>query len=144
MSDIEILSRTQVINVESPENKEVSVLYRTQRIIVDSPTSTRVVSGGPVGPRGVPGQDGTDGEQGPPGQSAEGLISYRHIQPNQDPSPHWVIVHNLGYKPGGVFVTDSAGTQQTGKVTHIDSTTLTIDFFINGEPAAFSGEAELS
>jgi hypothetical protein len=142
MSDSEILSRTQVINVESPEDKEVSVVYRTQRLIVDSPTSTRVVSAGPVGPRGVPGQDGTDGEQGPPGQSAEGLISYRHVQ--SSPSSHWEIVHNLGYKPGGVFVTDSAGTQHTGKVTHIDATTLTIDFTVNGQPAEFSGEAELS
>lgn len=52
----------------------------------------------------------------------------------------WTINHNLGYKPGGIMVFDSANTPWFGSVTHLDDNTLTIDF----GAAVFGGKAYLS
>jgi hypothetical protein len=48
-------------------------------------------------------------------------------------------VHNLGFKPGGVLVTDSAGSEVLGSITQIDTNTVQIDF-----STAFGGFAYLS
>lgn len=40
----------------------------------------------------------------------------------------WVINHNLGYEPGGVFVTDSGGTEWLGEIEHNSVNQLTITF----------------
>jgi hypothetical protein len=48
-------------------------------------------------------------------------------------------VHNLGFKPGGVMVTDSAGSEVVGSITQIDDNTTQIDF-----STAFGGFAFLS
>lgn len=126
---------------------EIDVLSGTQRIIVSGPETVRVVSAGPPGPPGIGGSPGPTGPTGPAGPTGPGggdptILSYRHVQSSA--LPIWTIHHDLGYKPGGVFVVDSAGVQQIGRITHIDNNTLTIAFFVNNLPASFGGEAELS
>jgi hypothetical protein len=55
-------------------------------------------------------------------------------------APVWTIIHNLGYKPGGIVVEDSAHNDVFGyHVNHIDDTTLTLTFSV-----FFSGYAYLS
>lgn len=52
----------------------------------------------------------------------------------------WDIVHNLGYKPGGIVVKDSAGSLWLpGEIDYIDDNHLTLTF-----NAAFGGVAYLS
>lgn len=72
----------------------------------------------------------------PPLDLAE--ISYRHVQ--LVAASTWTVVHNLGYKPAGIVVIDSAGTTiEGGAVTYVDDTTLTLTFAV-----AFGGEAYVS
>lgn len=92
---------------------------------------------GPPGPSGPPGPDGPPGPQGDPG-----VVSYRHVQ--SSPSAVWTVNHNLGYRPGGVYVEDSSHTPVAGRVHHIDANTLTISFFVGGVAAAMGGEADIS
>jgi len=68
----------------------------------------------------------------------DGRSSYRHMQ--NVPATTWTVVHGLGYRPGGVYAKDSAGTQWFGDVQHVDENTLTINF----GTASFSGEAYIS
>lgn len=45
------------------------------------------------------------------------------------PSNHWVVVHGLGFNPGGVRIEDYAGTDYEGfDVTHVTDNELHIDF----------------
>jgi len=64
-------------------------------------------------------------------------ISYTHTQ--GVPATVWNVVHNLGYKPGGVYVEDSAGSPNDAAIDHIDSNSLTLTFV-----GATSGFALLS
>jgi hypothetical protein len=57
--------------------------------------------------------------------------------PQNTPSAHWSITHNLGFDPV-VAVLDSAGSLVEGDVTHLNGNVLTVDF-----AAAFSGVAYL-
>jgi hypothetical protein len=84
--------------------------------------------------QGPPGPQGQQGEPGLPGSAPQ---AYTHDQ--MVPSDTWVIVHNLGYMPGGVVVVDSAGTNVEGSVSHDSTSQITITF-----SAAFSGKAYLS
>lgn len=98
---------------------------------------------GPTGPAGadstVPGPTGPTGPQGPPGSGGGGgSAAYTHSQGT--PSPVWVINHNLGFVPGGVLITDSAGTQVNAEIQVIDLNTIEIDF----SPSSFGGFAYLS
>lgn len=62
---------------------------------------------------------------------------YRHIQ--DVPSADWVIVHNLGFYPGGSSVIDSAGSSVEGDIEYTDTSSLTLHF-----SAPFAGTANLS
>jgi hypothetical protein len=73
----------------------------------------------------------------PPAAADPPVLAYRHAQPV--PSAQWIIVHNLGFRPSGVLVTDAGGNEVEGAVAHLDPTTTTITF---GLPV--SGIADLS
>lgn len=62
---------------------------------------------------------------------------YLHIQ--SAPAASWDVAHNLGFFPGGVLVTDSAGTEVEGAVTQLDVNHLRVDFAV-----PFSGTAAVS
>jgi hypothetical protein len=64
--------------------------------------------------------------------------SYIHTQ--NIASSSWTVNHNLGYKPGGILVMDSAGENWVGEVTHIDNNTLIINF----NSSSFGGRAYIS
>lgn len=51
----------------------------------------------------------------------------------------WDIIHNLGYEPAGIFVTDSGGMEWIGEVEHLSINRLTITF-----KAPFGGTVRLS
>lgn len=86
--------------------------------------------GGPAGP---------EGPQGPAGPSGEGVVAgfYAHVQ--SMPSAVWTITHNLGFRPAGVTVVDSGGTNVEGDIVYTSANTMTISFV-----AAFGGTAYLS
>ena len=63
--------------------------------------------------------------------------AYRHEQ--STPSAEWTVEHDLGYRPAGVLVMDSAGTIVEGAVTLNTEVTTVLSF-----AAAFSGTADLS
>jgi hypothetical protein len=67
---------------------------------------------------------------------------YLHFQ--GVPAAVWTINHDLGFFPGGVTVVDSGGGVQIGRVDYINTNTLTVSFFVGGNPVAFSGSAFLS
>lgn len=73
----------------------------------------------------------------PPAAAAPPVLAYRHAQ--AVPATPWIIVHNLGFRPSGVLVTDTDGHPVEGVVAHLDPTTTTITF---GLP--ISGIADLS
>ena len=96
---------------------------------------------GPKGDPGDPGPQGPKGDRGPAGGGGgpdEGVENYMHSQ--IIPAAVWTIVHNMGFVPGGVLVTDSAGTIVIGTITVIDANTIRIDF----GPSVFGGYAYLS
>lgn len=90
---------------------------------------------GPPGPPGQQGPPGDTGPQGPPGTSVNG--SYRHVQGPALIS--WVIHHNLGFRPGGITIIDSAGDVVEGDIVHLDDNTVVLTF-----TSAVGGEAYLS
>ena len=51
----------------------------------------------------------------------------------------WTITHNLGYEPGGVTVTDSAGTTVIGTIQHTSTNQIVVSF-----SSAFAGKAFIS
>lgn len=94
----------------------------------------RPTTPGPAGPPGAAGPPGSAGDPGPAGPAGG---TYLHIQ--NSPQSTWSVVHNLGFKPGGVAVIDSAGTVVEGQITHLDVNSLRLDFSV-----PFSGTASLS
>lgn len=54
-------------------------------------------------------------------------------------SASWVIVHNLGFNPGGISVVDTAGNVVEGDVHYDSVNQITLTF-----SAPFSGHAYLS
>jgi hypothetical protein len=97
---------------------------------------------GEPGPQGDPGPKGDKGDQGDPGAPGSAPQAYRHVQ--SIPSAVWVVNHNLGYKPAVGQIKDSGGTLWFGVPNHLDDNTLTLSFYVAGEPVAFSGEADFS
>lgn len=79
------------------------------------------------------------GPQGLQGEPGDNVGSYTHSQ--LIPADEWVIPHNLGYKPAGVSVFDSAGTGPflAVKVVHDNLNQMTISFAL-----PFAGTAEVS
>lgn len=69
-------------------------------------------------------------------QAGGGADHYVHTQDVAATS--WNVQHNLGKYPA-VSVVDSAGTEVTGDVVHIDAASLTLNF-----SAPFSGRAYLN
>lgn len=69
-----------------------------------------------------------------------GVSGGNYIHRQAVASSTWTVNHNLGYKPGGILILDSAGTQWFGAVIHIDNNNLILDF--NG--LTFGGKAYLS
>lgn len=127
-----------------PQNSTavVAVPVSTDVMVLDEPvTVATIVSQGatvlgtvPAGPRGPKGDTGDTGEQGPPGSNG----FYRHIQ--DVASTVWTIPHNLGYRPAGIWVEDSAGTRWfPGDVEH-----PTVNLTVITWSAPFSGTADLS
>lgn len=53
-------------------------------------------------------------------------LSFRHDQ--GIPASVWIITHNLGYRPAGVYVEDSGGTPNEPAIAHIDITTVELTF----------------
>jgi len=99
------------------------------------PTGPASTVPGPTGPQGA---TGSTGPTGPPGSSGGGgAAAYVHDQ--SVPSDTWVIVHNLGYFPGGVIVVDSGGTTVEGSIQFDSANQITITF-----SAAFGGKAYIS
>lgn len=101
----------------------INITEQTEAVNVSVTETTEQVT---INVTEVLGRDGRDGG------------SYTHLQPIA--ASVWNVNHNLGYKPGGIFVKDSAGSQWWGDVSHIDNNNLTINF--NG--ASFAGEAYFS
>ena len=64
-------------------------------------------------------------------------LAHRHHQATA--AAVWIISHGLGFRPGGVLVTDLAGNSVEGVVSHPDLLTTHITF---GAP--ISGIADLS
>lgn len=51
----------------------------------------------------------------------------------------WTVTHNLGYKPGGIFVEDSSGEYWMGDIFHVNNNEFTITF-----SASFGGKVYVS
>lgn len=66
------------------------------------------------------------------------LGNHTHIQ--NTAASTWTINHNLGYKPAGIRVFDSANAEWIGAVTYPDNNNILISF----GSAAFAGIAYLS
>lgn len=64
-------------------------------------------------------------------------IRYRHVQTS--PASTWIVSHNLGTKPGGVSIVDSADTVIIGDITYDSLNVLTIKL-----SSSFSGKAYIS
>ncbi|RIV20340.1 hypothetical protein DYU11_20015 [Fibrisoma montanum] len=76
------------------------------------------------------------GGTGGPGQAWPG--SFLHTQ--STPASVWTINHNLGYRPAGIVVRDSAGSLWAYEVEYLTTNTLTLSF----GNAQFAGSAYLS
>ncbi len=63
--------------------------------------------------------------------------AFQHTQGSAAAS--WTIDHNLGYEPGGVTVTDSAGTTVIGTIQHTSANQIVVSF-----SSAFAGKAYIS
>lgn len=64
-------------------------------------------------------------------------IRYTHVQ--SAAASTWSVAHNLGARPGGVTVVDSADTVVFGDVSYLSDNALTISF-----SSAFGGKAYIS
>lgn len=141
MSGVEVFSRVQKIIVTPPASLELQE-SNSQWIDARPNANVSIVNAGPMGPGGPEGPTGPTGPTGPQGPAGTGAVSYRHVQ--STPASVWTITHNLGYRPGGIFVEDTAHNQVNGRVQHVDANSLTISFFVSTTPSAMAGEAELS
>lgn len=121
---------TSVVTVNEPTS--LVTVQETDGTVEIPVAAPQVIEIGVLGPQGPPGEDST--VPGPPGASGG---SYEHSQGSA--SDTWVIVHNLGYRPAGILVVDSAGTEWEGDPVHDSVNQLTIRF-----NAAFGGTAFLS
>lgn len=119
----------------------VVVVRQTKAVVKVTPAPAPVVKITTArGLPGVPGADGAPGEPGPQGEpGAPGAAPQAYTHTQGDPLAVWTVEHNLGYRPGGVLVVDSGGSEVEGIVSHVDANTLTITFL-----AAFGGFAYLS
>ncbi len=91
---------------------------------------------GPEGPPGPPGESikGDKGDQGNPGMSGDNY--YLHVQ--NEPATRWIVPHGMGKYPV-VCAFDTSGDEIEGKVTHITTALLWIDWSV-----AVAGQAQLN
>lgn len=93
---------------------------------------------GPPGPAGPAGPAGPQGVQGEPGLAGSAPQAFEHEQ--SVASATWTITHNLGYRPAGILVFDTAGSEWVpGVIIHSSINELVIQW-----SAPFSGTAYLS
>ena len=113
MSNIDVLSQTQVINVTLPGQTIVVNPVTSVPLVVDQAApSISIVNAGP---------------QGPPGQGA----GFNFTQSSALTS--WTINHNLGYKPS-VQVFTVGGLEMLAEVQHtsINQTVVTFNSAVSG------------
>jgi hypothetical protein len=67
-----------------------------------------------------------------------GDLTYVHHQ--LAPAAVWTYAHNLGKYPS-VTIVDSGGNEVRGIVSYLDINTVSIAFFVGGQPVAFGGSA---
>jgi hypothetical protein len=128
------------INAPAGSSETSVVLEESETVIaLQEQGGVTVESATVPGPQGGPGEKGDQGDPGAPGSAPQ---AYRHVQ--SIPSAVWVVNHNLGYKPAVGQIKDSGGTLWFGVPNHLDDNTLTLSFYVAGEPVAFSGEADFS
>lgn len=85
---------------------------------------------GPQGPPGVQGPAGEPGGQGEPGEQGEQGPPAPHFEQTfVDPSPAWVIVHNMDVFPV-VTLHDLYGIQISGDVVMPDRNTVVVTFAV--------------
>lgn len=109
----------------------VGDLWTTQ----NPPPAYLPVYEGPQGPEGLPGPPGPQGPKGDEGDPAKTAFVWDQMTP----ASSWVVLHNLGYFPAGIWITDSGGQDVEGEVTHDSVNQLTLSF-----SAAFSGKVLIS
>jgi hypothetical protein len=127
--DLNILPVSLALEISDPD------------ITIENPAPFSISLGAVMGPRGPEGQvgpQGIQGIQGPPGAAGSAPQAYEHEE--SPASATWVITHNLGYRPAGILVFDTAGSEWVpGVVTHNSVNQLVLQW-----SAAFSGVAYLS
>jgi hypothetical protein len=146
MSPVEIAPiEVEVIVTPSPnteitvEETGVTIDVQPAEVTIDivQDPELHLLEIGIPGPPGAPGEIGPMGPPGPPGTPVGGAIAYEHDQ--SAPSSTWTVVHNLGYRPGGVSIEDTLGRDVEGEIAHINTNSLTISFL-----APFAGKAYIS
>jgi hypothetical protein len=119
---VNIVTQTKKTNVATEAGPQVFVTAKGELVQVN------ITDGLPM-PFPVP------GPQGDPGVSGG---SYTH---NQDVAAStWTINHNLGYKPAGIKIFDSAGNECYGTIISMTTNQIIINF----GTAGFTGQAFLS
>jgi|SaaInlV_100m_DNA_3_1039692.scaffolds.fasta_scaffold00696_3 hypothetical protein len=136
---------------------------KTATVVTEGKTDTLTISEGgrdslTINSPGLPGPSNTlsIGTVGVGESSTDAAASITGTAPNQTlnltipqsgahkhtqgaASNEWTIVHNLGYRPGGLKVIDSGGTEVVGNVTYSSVNQLVINF-----SSSFGGTAYLS
>ena len=139
---IDVEPEQQVLLMQEPPRTTVVTESGDDTLLLVS-TGIRGARGekGDRGEKGEPGEDSTvPGPQGPPGQDAIGSAietSYRHVQALPDAT--WTVNHNLGYRPGGLTILNTAGDAMEADPVYMDSNIIVINFSL-----AVAGEAYVS
>lgn len=136
-ADVVVMSAPVEVVIDEAPPQVVSVEDAGTTVQVEE-TVFSVVEVAQQGLPGAPGPAGPQGLPGPPGPSGDAALYYTHTQGS--PTTTWVINHNLGYRPAGILVEDSAGSEnEPSDVEHVDTTTTILHFAY-----AFGGTAILS
>lgn len=107
MTDVNVISGTQTIDVNPIVEQTIDVDSVTQQVTVSPATSSiSITNSGPVGPSG----------------SSAG---YNFTQSSD--SDFWIINHNLGYKPS-VQTFTVGGLEVIGEVQHVSNNQATVSF----------------
>lgn len=139
---ISIVRGAPTVKIERSGPTMVTVVRAAPAVsVVKNQPTVSVVRGGAkisISRDGVPGPRGGIGPQGPQGPAGGDTGYYYHVQ--SSPSSVWTIQHNMGYRPAGIRVYDSADTQwEPGNIEHVSNNELIITW-----SAPFSGRADLS
>jgi hypothetical protein len=128
-----VTDTTRVEVITAPDSTIVQVVDDNTTVTEANNQSTLVIATATIGPRG---EKGEKGDQGLPGDGSVGA----HTHEQSEASADWHIVHNLGYRPAGILVVDSAGSLwEPGDVEYLSANEIVIHW-----SGAFSGKAYLS